>query len=147
MITYEKSIGSGERVGLPTGLTEGARLKWVREKVLRLSLADMEAALRDREGFTLAGGSLGRYERGERKPERPLEFYSAVARLSGVPLDWLVLDRPGLRETAAYIGERLRILLDELDAAEEAGRIPVLPEKERTDSGAIPPAEARDGGR
>lgn len=65
------------------------RLKELREKELRLStqeMADRLGAL----GVETSNASVSRYESGMRLP--PIDYLCGVAMLTGVSLDWLVLD-------------------------------------------------------
>lgn len=65
------------------------RLKELREKELRIStqeMADRLGAL----GVETSNASVSRYESGMRLP--PIDYLCGVAMLTGVSLDWLVLD-------------------------------------------------------
>lgn len=89
--------------------TPGGRLRWIREVVLGLSNDRMAELLAGMADFDVAGPTVSRYETGNRNP--PLEYYVAVAEVSGVSLDWIILGR-GELTTAGEIIERMRDALD-----------------------------------
>lgn len=108
----------------------GARLRYAREEVAKLSTVALAEALKQ-VGVTEAvnGPSVSRYE-GGRVPS--VEWLIGFATVTGVPLDWLVLNRTNPGE-AGYVIERLRRLADELAnppdataARREAGKSDLL---------------------
>lgn len=111
-------------MGLPTDLpTIGARLKFAREEIAGLSTVKLAEALKG-QGLEAGEGaeapSVTRYENSDRTPK--LEWISAFARATGVPLDWLVLNRTSPGE-AGYVIERMRRLLDELESRPAGDRL------------------------
>lgn len=93
------------------------RLRWVRERVLRVSGEDLAAQLarlpepwRHRvQPYTVA-----RYETGTRAPS--LNYLAALSELSGCSLDWLIKGEEG-KGTALDAIRRMRHALDQIEEA------------------------------
>jgi transcriptional regulator with XRE-family HTH domain len=95
---------------LPTDLdTLGDRLRWVRENVLRLGTHALATRLEGEEIEGTSNASITRYETGERSPS--IAYVATIARLSGVSLDWVVLNRQPASEAERRL-EQIRSLLE-----------------------------------
>lgn len=107
-----ESLGmAGFFVSLPTDLgTLGARLRYVREEVIKLGTHKLAAVLKEEGEEDNSNAAVTRYEQDVRVPKLP--YLMTISRLSGVPLDWLVLNRQGA--DGAYVVGRMQKLLDEL---------------------------------
>lgn len=99
----------------------GARLRYVREVVVQLStqaLADELQSAGLAEGEGASNASVTRYEKG-RGPS--LDYLVAISELSGVPLDWIVLNRSQPGE-AGYVIDQFRKLADALESEDPRAR-------------------------
>src|SRR5262245_29212117 len=86
------------------------RLKYVREVALGdISVREMADLLTQSQGLSITHASVQRYEV-DRRPD--LDYVEALARVSGVPMDWIVLNR--VHGEAGYVIERMERLLAQL---------------------------------
>jgi transcriptional regulator with XRE-family HTH domain len=111
-------------LALPAIVGVGERLRWIREKVFwGASQAEIGALLK------VSGNQVKEMEYDRAVLDLPMA--QAYARVSGVPLDWIVLGRR-LPPADSYAIAEVRALLDRLEQSlvMEVGTVEYLPDPE-----------------
>lgn len=101
----------------------GDRMRWVRERSLGLTIAELATEMA-RSGSQVSANSISRYEREVRIPD--VEYVRVLSELSGVSTDWMLKgENPGgAQGELSYVIQRLERLTEELREAERRGLAP-----------------------